>query len=825
MALNKNNFSRKHFILFIIIFAGIGYLLFSTFAVTNTKSWNTQGDFQSGALTNTTADASGNLTLSKTTTGGAYSFARNLVESGTQGMEGVAAGDINGDGKDDLVLAGDSYLAWYDQPNWTKHVIATPSGSGRAYAAGAETLVIDINGDGRNDVVTGNEQTVQELWFENTGSGWIQHVLYSGSKFHNIGFADFNGDGKKEAIAVDEWTSKVAMLTPPADVSQPWTYTTIENRNAMGLDIADINGDGKPDFATGRGWYRNNGGSPATFTRFAFTNLTTSGVTYPGGWPSSYFTDYSEVHFLDMNGDGKLDIFAVIFAESLEGHAYAFIQPSDPTQLWTATLVDNGPLYAVHSEIAADFDGSGKPQIMVGESNLGGFSLPAKSGTTNIYMYRLLGSATDPAGWEKTTIDTIGTHEAAEGDFNSDGKIDFTGHFENTSVAAAQFHWWQNNTTGATTNTYNTSGSAVLSLDAGTGSHFSGFNDYSAYATKPVGTNLAYKIRTSCNNTSWSNWITVDPTNPSAAVIPDGRYLQLEADLSTTNTANTPTIDKLSIDYAALSSACQSGSVPVGDITDFSFVTDSGCAGCSLQWVGSELKSTIAGGADSVDTAYGLKDFGGSVGVSGRIYARDILRLNSGQTLTSNLSIFQMRDVSDNLIYEIYIAPDRSIRLWSPAGGLASASINLSSSVVLPNDGTTTKRLEVSALANNSIIVRIDGTDVITQTGLSGATTSDPRYIRAGVDHYDSASASEQVQIYHSHVALSQATWLGAPNSSLVSKGDLNGDNTINIIDLSIMLSHYGSTGAQATASNGDCNSDGTINIIDLSIMLSNYGT
>src|SRR4051812_17905853 len=49
--------------------------------------------------------------------------------------------------------------------------------------------------------------------------------------------------------------------------------------------------------------------------------------------------------------------------------------------------------------------------------------------------------------------------------------------------------------------------------------------------------------------------------------------------------------------------------------------------------------------------------------------------------------------------------------------------------------------------------------------------------------------------------------------------GDLNSDNTVNITDLSILLSNYGTSNASA-----DINNDGTVNILDLSVLLSNYG-
>jgi hypothetical protein len=56
--------------------------------------------------------------------------------------------------------------------------------------------------------------------------------------------------------------------------------------------------------------------------------------------------------------------------------------------------------------------------------------------------------------------------------------------------------------------------------------------------------------------------------------------------------------------------------------------------------------------------------------------------------------------------------------------------------------------------------------------------------------------------------------------SSGPKPGDLNNDGAVNILDLSILLSNYGTTNAVA-----DINHDSTVNIFDLSILLSNYGT
>jgi hypothetical protein len=60
--------------------------------------------------------------------------------------------------------------------------------------------------------------------------------------------------------------------------------------------------------------------------------------------------------------------------------------------------------------------------------------------------------------------------------------------------------------------------------------------------------------------------------------------------------------------------------------------------------------------------------------------------------------------------------------------------------------------------------------------------------------------------------------------------GDINGDNSVNITDLSLLLSSYGQSTTQCSTNNAykcDLSSpgDGVVNIFDLSILLSHYGT
>lgn len=65
----KRPFSKVQLLIFLVIFAGVGYLIFQSFAAGNTKTWDTQADFQGGILSGTIANNDGTLSLGGFTSG------------------------------------------------------------------------------------------------------------------------------------------------------------------------------------------------------------------------------------------------------------------------------------------------------------------------------------------------------------------------------------------------------------------------------------------------------------------------------------------------------------------------------------------------------------------------------------------------------------------------------------------------------------------------------------------------------------------------------------------------------------------------------------
>jgi hypothetical protein len=111
--------------------------------------------------------------------------------------------DMNGDGKPDIVVAGEQ-LSWLENPNWVEHRLAPACSSDVRWF---EVKVADLNGDGRPDFVasvrprSGIEGGAVVMGL-NEGDHFVLYTLISGWGSANaIRIADVDGDGKLDVIA------------------------------------------------------------------------------------------------------------------------------------------------------------------------------------------------------------------------------------------------------------------------------------------------------------------------------------------------------------------------------------------------------------------------------------------------------------------------------------------------------------------------------------------------------------------------------------------------------------------------------------------------
>jgi len=125
---------------------------------------------------------------------------------------GLGYGDVNGDGKKDLILSS----GWYEQPaslegdpEWKFHPEHFFDGGN----GGSQIYAYDVNGDGKPDIVTALQAHGYGLaWFEQKADGSFEKHLIMGSKpeenpqgvvfseLHAVDFIDINGDGLPDIV-------------------------------------------------------------------------------------------------------------------------------------------------------------------------------------------------------------------------------------------------------------------------------------------------------------------------------------------------------------------------------------------------------------------------------------------------------------------------------------------------------------------------------------------------------------------------------------------------------------------------------------------------
>jgi hypothetical protein len=335
-------------------------------------------------------------------------FEKHTIDLGA--AETAVFADINKDGKIDIV----SGEYWYEAPHWTRHrfreVLYTNN-----YIDDLTTLPLDVDGDGYVDLVGSGWFSKSLSWWKNpgkTGEMWKEHPVATGAPIEFSFLVDLDNDGKAEEILPQFGDEHRPLAWYERDHKGGMVEHVVSDRSyGHGIGVGDVNGDGRNDILTPKGW------------------LEAPKDPRQNGWKFHPDWDFGEmlgpIYVRDVNGDGRPDLVTSV------AHGYGvFWAERTADGKWVKHVIDDS-WSQPHALTLVDFRKSGNLGILTGKRyQAHNGNDPGAREPLGVYWYeRMLDPKTHAVEWARHVIDyggrTGGGIEIPVADIDGDGDLDF----------------------------------------------------------------------------------------------------------------------------------------------------------------------------------------------------------------------------------------------------------------------------------------------------------------------------------------------------------------------------------------------------------------
>jgi len=323
------------------------------------------------------------------------SFAAQATFSAGSKPASVTLGDVNGDGKLDMITA-----------NYNSASVSVLLGNGNGTFKGQQTFATgtqpfsvtlgDVNGDGTLDIVTANKGSNNASVLLGNGDGAFkaQTTFATGTSPRSVALGDVNGDGTLDIVTANQGSSNVSVLLGTGNGSfAGQAVDTLNAAQSYSVALGDVNGDGKIDIVAG-----NRSGSNGSLLLGNGDGTFQASQVFNAGGAQCF------VALGDVNGDGKLDI---VIARA--GNDVVLVIGNGNGTFQGPQTVGSGT--NPRSVTLRDVNGDGKLDI-----------LTANFGSTNASV--LLGKGNGTFQGAVTFATGTNSRSATLGDVNGDGRLD-----------------------------------------------------------------------------------------------------------------------------------------------------------------------------------------------------------------------------------------------------------------------------------------------------------------------------------------------------------------------------------------------------------------